>query len=682
MNTIKLYFLKADQIATGPSVKINGQDKHITYPGSIISIILFGVLIWYAVLKIIEVARTDKPAIIREEELTGNYRAFSLVEAKFLPAFRLYTTEALPGKEVSLDLGSYSTYVSMKAVRVVFSNEPTTSAPSFIEYPIKNCKDLENKKPYESHYSSVEFKDKMDSDFKCLEVPANDPVEVGGKPLTPGSSHFKLMVFPALGGEPSGASPDIRDLKISYVIQSYFGRYKEYAEPVFSELAQIKAMDLSPSFTKTARSIFSSNLLEDTTPFDLLKKRDNKVFMTRESEQHSAEIVSSRKVACNAANYGDTEKFARLCPAYGIIEYVPDDFTVTVKRTYPDFLAAFSEVGGFKGTLFMVVGLAYGFYCEWRMNQVLRAGVIPEDQMAYLKEKGQAQAIHSAKPEDKKLTEKERQKQEKKLNEEIEEKLTQAADFMVNRNSNMDKIVKDLALLQHMKHFMLKKRQLSLLPLITVERLQKELQEEEDRKKAIEEAKKENRQPRTPSQSLLTNPDAEAGEKKPNIVPEGRNTSQVEPERPQSIPEAIEEIKTTFLYNELFCSPSPSEELSHKIDMYILKHLGILKFSDKGEISMIQQDRKGKPFHRVIKQPKVMKTTAPTGFILEDLFLGKRGPTQGLEEGMPMTAMRVNPDAPGGRQPVQQFGGGYFVQPINRESFGGRNLKSTPNNGR
>ena len=677
MNTINKYFLKADQLATGPSVKINGQDKHSTYPGSIISIILFGILIWYAVLKIIEVARTDKPTIIREEELTGNYRTFSLVDAKFLPAFRLYTTEALPGKETSIDLGIYSTYVSMKAVRVVFSNDPASSAPSFVEYPIKNCKDLENKKPYESHYSSAEFKEKMDSDFKCLEVPANDPVEVGGKPLTPGSSHFKLMVFPALGGEPTGASPDIRDLKISFVIQSYFGRYKEYNEPVFSELAQIKAMDLSPSFTKTVRSIFSANLLEDTTPFDLLKKRDNKVFMTRESEQHSAEILLSRKLACNAANYADTEKFARLCPAYGIIEYVPDDFTVTVKRTYPDFLAAFSEVGGFKGTLFMVVGLAYGFYCEWRMNQVLRAGVIPEDQMTYLKEKGQAKAIHLAKPEDNKLTEKEREKQEKKLSEEIEEKLTKAADFMVDRNSNMDKIVKDLALLQHMKHFMLKKRQLSLLPLITVERLQKELQEDEDKKKAIEEAKKENRQPRTPSQSLLTNPDAEAGEKK--SISQGSSQKQIEPEKPQSIPEAIEEIKTHFLYNALFCTPSPSEELSHKIDMYILKHLGLLKVSDTGQIVVIEQDRKGKPFDRVIKHPWVTKTIALSGFISEDMFEGKTVPTQGLEEGQPMSAMRVNPDAQRGRPQAQNPGGRIHAQPITPESFGGRNLRSTAN---
>jgi hypothetical protein len=383
---------------------------------------------------------------------------------------------------------------------------------------VKPCSQLINKKPYAKIFSDRTFGPLVPKLFSCIEVPETQRIKIFGDMFDPEMSTLKLNAYPCSQTDPTKCldTAVFKEVAISLLYYKKIIIYSNFETPIHMERITKENMGMMDTTAATyTQNLGSVEVLNELSYFVPDKTKD-KYLVQIENEDINFSARSPHSY-CTPQQIDSGH-----CSQYFSMEYRSSGMVTTYIRTYADFITSMSEVGGIKEVIFGLASLVYFLY-----NKISRTLYITDKliNVGYLKSLFADQiggpasaegkiglgllssnkvliqyqtnvrnslslAEQSARKKETVCTgEKLQSKQSRNLARSLKDlihirKIRLEVDQMVEENSDILTLVKEINTIKVLKEILLKPYHLRLLPLVSIEMRRKSVKFYDDLKEA------------------------------------------------------------------------------------------------------------------------------------------------------------------------------------------------------
>lgn len=387
---------QADSLGSKVELTIRGSSLFKTYLGALLSLGVFGLLIWYTVTVVTKILDRENPLQSTATEYDINTAVLEISKSDLLPVMNFYNKETGTVASPS-DFGKYLTFQA-KWYRSYFDYDTQTTGYEIVKIPVVICNLLKNKKPYELLFQNDNLK-KIIFNLYCLDMPEGDFL-ISGDRMTPDIKSLSIEFFPcslANSADCVSASELSKWSVVAVSIKKYL-RNSDFDYPIKSIVSLREELNLQANVQTIIFDFIKETKIVDNTNWIQPSHEDWSFTELEREEVRTGQRDGSTH--CPKANI-----LAGTCFPYLILTFRQSGTKTTVTRTYNEILAGFSDVGGFKEVVLICVAFIYGFYNEFFMSRFLIDHLIPRSVLVSLsKDKAELREIIDHIKKDKEVT--------------------------------------------------------------------------------------------------------------------------------------------------------------------------------------------------------------------------------------------------------------------------------------
>ena len=370
----KKAFKNIDSLGSNVELTIQGSSTFKTYIGSLLTLAVLAVVAWYSSMVVSRVIDRTSPAESLSSVYDISVAKTDILASQLIPVFNIFNRtsfEVLPFANVK----SYTT-VRATTLRSYFDFTTQKSINELVEYPIVQCNQLKNKKPYKFIFDDPKVSTIV-YNMICIELPDTE-LYIYGDRMTTDFKSFNIEFYPCSLPNPADcvAGAELASLMIVAVSAKSYLQNSDFDNPIKHGLHLTEELNMQQTTGTSMFNLVRENKLVDKTNW-LQPTRDNSTYTDISKEQASTFQRSSTDCTYQAiATY--------QCQFYLGIYFRHSGIMTEATRTYPNLVDAMADVGGFKEVLFLIIGFVYAFYNHAFMSRYLIEKIIPSGTLAAL----------------------------------------------------------------------------------------------------------------------------------------------------------------------------------------------------------------------------------------------------------------------------------------------------------
>lgn len=344
---------------------IGGSSSYKTYMGSLLTLLVGGVLIYYSSLTVQKVFDRTNPTRAFQTEYDRENSQTDFRENQLLPFFGL-----LSRTNLSYDL-SFERFSNVRATiyKAVFDVQKNEIVRKFITLNVKQCSKLVNKKPYEFFFNSADHAYLIPFS-QCIEWPEDFDEPIKGDYTMKHFANLKLEFFPCNLTASCASVNELIATKFWYGHTKPYVRYSDFDDPI-KRVAYSKGEISFQQFV----GVTMFNFVKETKVVDetnyLQPSHEAKTY-SEVGREETTIYQRFGEITCTSA-----EVVAGSCRPYLTIFFNHMGVTDTITRTYADLQTAVGDIGGFLEIILFAAAIVYTFYNQRYMDRFLVGKLIP-----------------------------------------------------------------------------------------------------------------------------------------------------------------------------------------------------------------------------------------------------------------------------------------------------------------
>ena len=372
---------------------VKGSSKtYKTYLGALLSIVCFGVILWYTIITVLNILDRSTPNVLCNRESDIDRYSYQLYDSGVLPSINVYDKVNLTPRL----LETLNKLVTVKADYWVSKYDYVLTKNIETTTPIElvPCLELKNKEPYAWIFSNPLY-EKTAFTSVCLEVPKNMDLSIrGNRASFVDSRAVRIFVYPCSLANPSDCIQPTEFIKYSLLMFNIkkFVKYSDFNDPIKHYINVREELNLQVSNGNKYFNFVKQTVVKDNTNIFQPSHEDWKAIDIDREEIN--QIPRSGTISCTAQQVSD-----KTCESYFSVEFRSAGVQDNCSRTYSDVVDSISNIGGFKELLFMGMIILYSFYNDRFMNKYIISEFIHNDESLFsLGTNKQQSGQHSSNP--------------------------------------------------------------------------------------------------------------------------------------------------------------------------------------------------------------------------------------------------------------------------------------------
>ena len=370
----KKAFKDIDSLGSNVELTIQGSSSFKSYIGSLLTLAVFAVVGWYSSLVVSRVLDRTGPAESLSIQYDISAARTELSQSQIIPVFNILNRSNY--QVVPFTSLEKITTIKARMFRSYFDYDAQKAIADIVEFPVVQCNQLKNKKPYQFIFDDPKVSTIVSS-MACIELPDTE-LYIYGDRMTIDINSFYIQFYPCSLSNPGDcmAGAELATLMmLAFNAKSYL-QNSDFDNPIKHGLHVTEELNLQETVGTSIFSFVRENKLVDKRNW-LQPTRDNSTYTDISKEQ----ITTFQR----SGTYCTPLAIAKLeCQYYLSIILRQSGIMNEATRTYPNLVDALADIGGFKEVLFLAIGLIYAFYNDALMSRYLIEKIIPSRTLAAL----------------------------------------------------------------------------------------------------------------------------------------------------------------------------------------------------------------------------------------------------------------------------------------------------------
>ena len=368
LNMADKKFKSMDLFGSKLELNIEGSSTFNTRFGAVISLVGIGFLIWFMIRTVERVFDVSNPTVFQTSTSNLGDAKFNLKDSELLPTFVFLNRST----NTPIPAIYHSLFTTQVAEFIYTSNNLVTSTidTNKIQYFVKPCLEITNRKPYERYFSDSTFVAAAFL-FSCIELPENTDFLIYGDRISTSMGRLALQSYPCSLPNPLMCLPSAAFVQFEMGVITFrkYIQYSDFKDPIKAHLVPKESLNFIEAIGTIVTTQINKVTLEDNTNL-ALKQSENREYLNIVSEQ----VTSTSRPLQTYCTVAEISSY--VCSPYVTIEYRVSSVFYKFQRTYTDLMSAFSDIGGFKELVFIVAIAVYIIYNNIVLGKTLERTIL------------------------------------------------------------------------------------------------------------------------------------------------------------------------------------------------------------------------------------------------------------------------------------------------------------------